>query len=44
MARENLRYAAQTVEALRAAEPDAYSALVHRTALEPSEVEAWLRG
>jgi alpha,alpha-trehalose phosphorylase len=43
MARENLRYATQTVESLRATEPDAYNALVHKTALEPSEVEAWLR-
>jgi alpha,alpha-trehalose phosphorylase len=41
MARENLRYAAQTVESLRATNPDAYNALVHKTALEPSEVEAW---
>ena len=31
MARENLRYAAQTVESLRATEPDAYNALVHKT-------------
>ena len=38
MARENLRYAAQTVESLRATNPDAYNALVHKTALEPSEV------
>jgi alpha,alpha-trehalose phosphorylase len=43
MARENLRYAARTIEALRATEPDAYKALVHKTALESSEVEAWSR-
>ena len=43
MARENLRYAAQTVESLRATKPDVYNALVHKTALEPSEVEAWTR-
>ena len=43
MARENLRYAAQTVEALRATTPEVYNALVHKTALEPSEVEAWTR-
>jgi alpha,alpha-trehalose phosphorylase len=43
MARENLRYATQTVESLRATEPDAYNALAHKTALEPSEVEAWMR-
>ena len=42
MARENLRYAAQTVEALRATAPDAYGTLVHKTALEPSEVKAWM--
>ena len=43
MARENLRYATQVVEFLRKTEPDAYNALVHKTALEPSEVSAWLR-
>ena len=43
MARENLRYAAQTVEALRATAPDVYNALVHKAALEPSEVDAWTR-
>jgi alpha,alpha-trehalose phosphorylase len=43
MARENLRYTAQTVESLRATNLDAYNALVHKTALEPSEVEAWIR-
>ena len=43
MARENLRYAAQTVETLRAMDEDAYDALVHKTALEPSEVEGWTR-
>ena len=43
MSRENLRYAAQTVEALRATNPDAYSALMHKTALELSEVEEWIR-
>ena len=43
MARENLRYAARTVESLRVTEPDAYNTLVHKTALEPSEVEAWTR-
>jgi alpha,alpha-trehalose phosphorylase len=41
MARENLRYAAQTVESLSAANPDAYNALVRKTALEPLEPEAW---
>ena len=43
MARENLRYAAQTVESLRATSPDAYEVLVQKTALEPSEVGEWLR-
>jgi alpha,alpha-trehalose phosphorylase len=43
MARENLRYAAQVVESLRTADPDAYNALVPNTALEPSEVKAWIR-
>jgi alpha,alpha-trehalose phosphorylase len=43
MARENLRYAAQTVKSLQIAEPDAYNALVQKTALEPSEVETWIR-
>jgi alpha,alpha-trehalose phosphorylase len=43
MARENLRYAAQTIETLRSTKPDAYDALVHKTALEPSEAKAWLR-
>jgi alpha,alpha-trehalose phosphorylase len=41
MARENLRYATTTVEALRKQEPDAYDALVRKTGLEPTEVEAW---
>jgi alpha,alpha-trehalose phosphorylase len=43
MARENLRYAAEVLESLRATEPDAYNALVHKTALEPSEGKAWIR-
>ena len=43
MARENLRYAAQTVESLRATDPDAYNALVDRTSLEPAELEGWIR-
>jgi len=43
MARENLRYAARTVESLRVTEPAAYNALVRKTALEPSEVEGWNR-
>jgi alpha,alpha-trehalose phosphorylase len=43
MARENLHYATRVIESLRATEPDAYNALVHKTALEPSEVKAWIR-
>jgi len=43
MARENLRYAAETVEILRATKPDAYDALVQKTALEASEAEEWIR-
>jgi alpha,alpha-trehalose phosphorylase len=43
MARENLYYAAEIVESLRATHPDVYNALAHTTALEPSEVEAWQR-
>jgi alpha,alpha-trehalose phosphorylase len=43
MAEENLRYAAQTVESLRTSDPDAYRALVDKTGLQPSEMEAWLK-
>jgi alpha,alpha-trehalose phosphorylase len=42
MARENLRYAAQTIESLRETHPDAFNALVEKTALEPDEAKAWL--
>ncbi|HWE17652.1 MAG TPA: glycosyl hydrolase family 65 protein [Hyphomicrobiaceae bacterium] len=42
MARENLRYAAQTVQAMREVEPDAFNLLAHKTSLETSEVEEWL--
>jgi alpha,alpha-trehalose phosphorylase len=43
MARENLRYAAETVVSLGTNKPDMYTALVHKTGLKPSEVEAWQR-
>jgi len=43
MARENLRYASQTVESLRTKEPVAYDTLVKKTALQPSEAEEWSR-
>jgi alpha,alpha-trehalose phosphorylase len=43
MARENLRYAAEVVHALRTTRPEAYNALVLKTGLEYSEVDAWER-
>ena len=43
MARENLRYAAQTLKALRATKPEAYAALVDKTALDDAEVDDWAR-
>jgi alpha,alpha-trehalose phosphorylase len=43
MARENLLYAATTMESLHAANPEACDEVVRRTALEPSEVEEWKR-
>ena len=41
MARENLRYAVQTVQALRATRPEAYAALVHKVGLDDAEVNDW---
>jgi alpha,alpha-trehalose phosphorylase len=41
MARENLRYAAETVEQVRDRRPDLFTALVHKTRLDPSEVQEW---
>ena len=43
MARENLRYAAETIASLRTTNPDVYKALAYKTGLEPPEVEAWKR-
>jgi alpha,alpha-trehalose phosphorylase len=43
MARENLRYAVETVETLRQRRPDLYTALAHRTRLDPGEVAEWKR-
>lgn len=43
MARENLRYAVDTVETLRDRRPDLYTALAHKTRLEASEVAEWKR-
>ena len=41
MARENLSFAARTVEEMRETYPDQYASLVHRTKLEAGETEAW---
>ena len=41
MARENLRYAAQTVAALHADKPDWYAVLVEKTGLTAKEVAEW---
>ena len=43
MAAENLRYAADTVESLRARQPERFRALVHKTGLEKEEIEEWRR-
>jgi alpha,alpha-trehalose phosphorylase len=43
MARENLRYAAATVEHLRNNAPEAHKALLLKTGLDPLEPEEWLR-
>jgi alpha,alpha-trehalose phosphorylase len=43
MARENLRYAAQTVETIRAQKPDIFRALAHKTGLDLSEIKDWTR-
>ena len=43
MARENLRYAAQTIEALRYAKPEALKSLSEKTGLEMSEIGDWKR-
>jgi alpha,alpha-trehalose phosphorylase len=41
MARENLRYAVETVEALQEKNRELYAALVHDTELRENEIEAW---
>jgi alpha,alpha-trehalose phosphorylase len=41
MAGENLRYAAETLDALQKTAPDAYTAVMHKTALGPCEIQAW---
>jgi alpha,alpha-trehalose phosphorylase len=43
MARENLRYAARSVEWLRDTHPEQFKALSHRTGLAESEIEEWRR-
>jgi alpha,alpha-trehalose phosphorylase len=41
MARENLRYAAGTVDSLRNEHPERFTALVDRTGLDISEIDEW---
>jgi len=41
MAKENLRFAAETVERVRDRRPDLFTALVHKTRLDLSEVAEW---
>ena len=41
MARENLQYAADTIEWLREKDPDAYASLVNKIDLKAAEVEEW---
>lgn len=43
MARENLRYAAETIGRMRAEASDAYDSLARETDLEDSEPQAWMR-
>ena len=43
MARENLWYAAETVRALRDADPGRFAVLIRDTDLDPEEIEAWQR-
>jgi len=43
MARENLRYAAATVEGLRKENPEQFMELVDKTGLDTSEVDEWKR-
>jgi alpha,alpha-trehalose phosphorylase len=41
MARENLWYAAQTLQKLRERNPERFAAIAHDTGLEPGELDAW---
>jgi len=43
MARENLRYAIQTIEALRDRQPETLKRLIQKTGLDLSEIEDWRR-
>jgi alpha,alpha-trehalose phosphorylase len=43
MARENLRYAAETVKVLKAKNPEILQSLIRKTNLELDEVETWTR-
>ena len=43
MARENLRFAAETVEKIRERRPDLFTVLVHKTHLEDPEIADWKR-
>jgi alpha,alpha-trehalose phosphorylase len=43
MARENLRYAFETVETLRKKDPERFAALVHDTGLRDGEIGDWKR-
>ena len=43
MARENLRFAAATVDAMRQHHPHLYADLVYRTGLEDTEIAAWMK-
>lgn len=41
MARENLWFASATVRKMREEDPESFTALRHKTGLEPEEVDAW---
>ena len=41
--RENLRYADKTVSEMQVSNPDTYNKLVRETALEPTEIDAWMQ-
>lgn len=41
MARENLAYAAKVIRMIQAEDPKRYEILVHKTGLEPDEVDEW---